>query len=103
MTHDEAAALHRRLDKQDEKLDRIVEAVTAQVAICPQARAKLGAVCETIYGNGQEGLIRKVERLETVRRIGSKGFWALVAFVSAVVSGGILAAGGALLAWLRSG
>ena len=101
MTHDEARALHERLDRQDEKLDKIVEAVTRQVAICGPARARLDAVCQTVYGDGQDGLIRKIERLETVREIGSKGFWALVSLVSAVVSGAILAAGGTLLGWLK--
>ena len=101
MTHDEARALHERLDRQDEKLDKIVEAVTRQVAICGPARARLDAVCETVYGDGQDGLIRKIERLETAHEIGSKGFWALVSLVSAVVSGAILAAGGTLLGWLK--
>jgi len=101
MTHDEARALHERLDRQDEKLDKIVEAVTRQVAICGPARARLDAVCQTVCGDGQNGLIRKVERLETVREIGSKGFWALVSLVSAIVSGAILAVGGTLLGWLK--
>ena len=101
MTHDEARALHERLDRQDEKLDRIVEAVTRQVAICGPTRARLDAVCLTVYGDGQDGLIRKIERLETVREIGSKGFWALVSLVAAVVSGAILAAGGTLLGWWK--
>jgi len=101
MTNDEVRALAERLDRQDEKLDRIVEAVTRQVAICGPTRARLDAVCQTVYGDGQDGLIRKIERLETVREIGSKGFWALVSLVAAVVSGAILAAGGTLLAWLK--
>jgi len=93
--------LGERLDRQDEKLDRIVEAVTRQVAICGPTRVRLDALCETVYGDGQEGLIRKIERLETVHKIGSKGFWALVSLVAAVVSGAILAIGGTLLAWLK--
>ena len=101
MTRDEARALHERLDRQDEKLDKIVEAVTRQVAVCGPTRARLDAVCDTVYGDGQNGLIRKVERLETVREIGSKGFWAMVSLVSAVVSGAILAVGGTLLGWLK--
>ena len=102
MTHDDAQAIHDRLDRQDEKLDRIVEAVTRQVAICGPTRARLAGVCESVYGNGQNGLIRKVERLETVRAMRSKGFWAVVSLVSAIVSGAILAVGGTLLGWLKS-
>jgi len=101
MTSEQAQAIHDRLDRQDEKLDRIVDAVTRQVAICGPTRARLDAVCETVYGDGQEGLIRKIERLETVREIGSKGFWALVSLVAAVISGAILAIGGTLLAWMK--
>jgi hypothetical protein len=97
MNKDEAQSIHDRLDRQNEKLDRIVEAVTMQVAICGPTRARLDAVCESVYGNGQDGLVRKVERLETVREIGSKGFWAMVSLVSAVVSGAILAVAGAVL------
>lgn len=101
MTDDQAARIHERLDRQDEKLDRIVEAVTRQVAICGPTRARLDGVCATVYGNGQDGMIRELEQLKTVRAIGSKGFWALVSLMSAVISGAILAIGGTLLTLMR--
>ena len=101
MTPDEAQAIHGRLDKQDEKLDRIVEAVTTQVAICAPTRAKLSAVCETVHGNGREGHEGRLARLETVREIGGKGFWAMVALMSAIISGVVLAGGGVVFAWWR--
>ena len=101
MTTEEIQMIHDRLDRQDKKLDRIMEAVTTQVAICGPSRERLGALCATVCGNGQDGLLRKVERLETAREIGGKGFWALVSLVSAVVSGTILATGGVLLNWLK--
>ncbi len=94
MSNDEIRSLHERLDRLDDKLDRIAETVTRQAAICGTTRARLAALDATVCGDGQEGLLRKVERLETVHRIGSRGFWALVSLVSAVVSGAILALGG---------
>ena len=101
MTNGESAAINDRLDRQEEKLDKVLDAVTRQVAICGPTRARLDAVCDTVYGDGSEGLVRKVERLETVREIGSKGFWALVSLVAAIISGAILAIGGTLLAWMK--
>lgn len=62
---------------------------------------KVDQILGCLHGNGREGLVSRVARLEEVRAIGSKGFWALVAFVSAIVSGSILAGGSALLAWLK--
>ena len=101
MTSEQLQLIYDRLDKQDEKLDHIMELAASLSAVCPQHRARLDALCATVHGNGHEGLVRKVERLETVREIGSRGFWALVSLVSAVVSGTILAAGGVLLNWIK--
>jgi len=107
MTHEDAQGISARLDRQDQKLDRqdqkldrIVEAMTRQEAICGQARGRLDRVCQTVDGNGKDGLVREIERLKTAREIGSKGFWALVSVVSAIVSGAVLAAGRALRSWL---
>ena len=101
MSPNEAQTIHDRLDRQDEKLneklDQIIQAVTRQVAVCEPTRTRVAAVCDTVYGNGQDGLKGRVKTLETVREIGSKGFWALVA----LASGAILAGGGALLAWMK--
>lgn len=101
MTRDEIQSLHERLDRLDDKLDRIAEAITRQVAICGPSRARLEALGRTVFGDGQDGLVSKVERLETVREIGTRGFWALVSLVSAVVSGSILALGGTVLKWMK--
>ena len=101
MSQDDLHTIHDRLDRQDEKLDQIVQAVTRQVAVCEPTRTRVAAVCDTVYGNGRDGLTNRVKTLETVREIGGKGFWALVALVSAVVSGAILAGGSVLLAWMK--
>ena len=101
MTADEAREIHQRLDRQDEKLDRIMEAVAVQVTTCSAARHRLAQIEETVYGNGRDGLVREVQQLQTVRQIGSRGFWALVGLVASLVSGAILALGSAVLAWVR--
>lgn len=92
MTRDEANAINNRLDGVDRKLDRLLESVAAQVAVCKPSRERLDIVCGTVYGNGHKGLVSRVVRLETVGGLRSKGFWALVALVSAVASGAIVAA-----------
>lgn len=99
MTNGEAAAINDRLDRHDEKLGKVLDAVTTQVAICKPTRARLTEVCETTYA--KNGTLDRLARLETVREIRGKGFWALVMFVSAIVSGSILALGGTALAWLK--
>jgi len=101
VTTGEAQAIHDRLDKQDEKLDKIMQAVTRQVAVCEPTRTRMAAVCDTVYGNGQNGLKNRVTALETVREIRGKGFWALVALVSSIVSGAVLAVGGAVVAAMK--
>jgi len=90
-----------KLDRQDVKLDKIMQGVTRQVAVCEPTRTRVAAVCDTVYGNGRDGLKGRVTRLETVREIGGKGFWALVALVSTILAGAILAVGGMLMAALK--
>lgn len=90
-----------RLDRLEGKLDRIAEATNRQEALTSLALQRLEALSRTIFGNGADGLLGKVERLETVRQIGSRGFWALVSLVSAIVSGTIVTLTGALGQWLR--
>ena len=101
MSQDDLHTIHDRLDRQDEKLDQIVQAVTRQVAVCEPTRTRVAAVCDTVYGNGQDGLKSRVKTLETVREIKGKGFWALVALVSTIIAGAILAIGGTLLAAMK--
>lgn len=90
-----------RLDRLEGKLDRIAEVTNRQEALTSLALQRLEALSRTIFGNGDDGLLCKVERLETVRQIGSRGFWALVSLVSAIVSGAIVTLTGTLGQWLR--
>ncbi len=94
-------SMAERLDRLETKLDRIAEVVNRQEALSSMALQRLEALSRTIFGNGDDGLLCKVERLETVRQIGSRGFWALVSLVSAIVSGTIVTLTGALWQWLR--
>ena len=102
MTTGETQAINDRLDRQDEKLDKIVDAVTryqVQREHCMGVHKALG---DDVWGaDGRNGLKGRVKELETVREIGSKGFWALVSLVAAIISGAILAIGGTLLAWMK--
>lgn len=99
MTSDEAKAISRRLEKHDEKLDRIISAVTAQVATCKVVRGTVASHERALQGNGQSGLIRDVARLKEAKIIRGKGFWAMVTFVASLVSGIMVAAAKALPRW----
>ncbi|MCS7306269.1 MAG: hypothetical protein NZ602_14320 [Thermoguttaceae bacterium] len=90
-----------RLDRLEGKLDRIAEISTRQEALTSLALQRLEAMSRTIFGNGDDGLLCKVERLETVGQIGSRGFWAMVSLVSAIVSGTIVTLTSTLWQWLR--
>ncbi len=94
-------SLIERLDRVEAKLDRIVEVTSRQEALTSLTLQRLETLNRTIFGNGEDGLLCKVERLETVRQIGSRGFWALVSLVAAVVSGTIVTLSGTLCQWLR--
>ncbi len=90
MHSDDTASIHRRLDRLDRKLDQIVEAVTKQVTICGPSRERLDAVYATVYGNGRDGLMTRIVRLETVRRvwwnIAAAGLGLLSAIVASLVT-----------------
>lgn len=94
-------SIAERLDRLETKLDRIAEVVNRQEALSSLALQRLEALSRTIFGNGDDGLLCKVERLETARQIGSRGFWALVSLVSAIVSGTIVTLTSTLWHWLR--
>lgn len=85
-------AIQQRLDRVEDKLDQIVEAVTRQGAVGDAARERLDAVCQTLYGNGHDGLLTRVDRLETMRR--------LTAQVAAGVIGLLSGLSVSLLGWL---
>jgi hypothetical protein len=85
-------SIYRRLDRLDSKLDQIMEAVTQQVTICGPARARLDTVCSTVYGNGREGLVTRIDRVETIRRVTWHTAAAALGLVSAIL--------GSLITWL---
>jgi len=86
MSQDELQAINARLDREDEKLDQIMQAVTRQVAICEPTRTRVAALCDTVYGNGQDGLKGRVSTLETVRSSLRYGLTTMVALVSVMVA-----------------
>ena len=92
MNTDEMQSIHQRLDRVEDKLNQIGEAVTRQVTLCGPARAKLDGLTQTLYGNGREGLLTRVDRLEMMRRIGTQ----VTAGVIGLLSGVALT----LLGWL---
>lgn len=102
MTHDDLQSIHQRLDILAERLSEIHAAVTAQQAVCQGARAKIERHEQLLLGNGREGIQTRLERLETVSALRGRGFWAAVAFLSALVSGLFVVLGqAALTLWLE--
>ena len=75
-----------KLDHQNEKLDQIMQAVTRQAAVCETTRTRVAAVCDTVYGNGHDGLTSRVKTLETVRSSLRYGLTTMVALVSVMVA-----------------
>ena len=92
MSGEELQSIYQRLERIEVKLDAIGAHVTQQTTICGPSRQRLDAVCTTIYGNGHEGLVTRVSRLETVRRL-----WANAAAASVGLLSGITLT---VLAWL---
>jgi len=92
MSTDELHAIHQRLDRLEEKLDSILTVVAEQMAVCGPTRQRLDVRFETGYGNGRDGLLTRVDRLETVRRLGAQ----LAAAVLGLLSGIALT----VLAWI---
>ena len=69
MTTDQVQMMSQRLDRLEQKLDEIFTLVTRQQAFCGPERSKFDGVCMVLYGNGRDGLITRVDRLETTRRL----------------------------------
>jgi len=92
MTNDEHQAIHQRLDRHGEKLEQIIEALASHTAVCEPMQSRLEAIGLSLYGNGRAGLITRVDRLETSRRLAGQ--------VVAVVVGLLTGAAGTALAWL---
>jgi tetrahydromethanopterin S-methyltransferase subunit G len=82
MSNDDVQAIHQRLDRLDDKLNDLFGTLAQQVAVCSPSRARLEAVSQTLYGNGREGLVTRVDRLETMRRFGGQVMAALVGLLS---------------------
>ena len=61
-------AMKDRLDIFDQKLDKILEKQN-------NLDIKLDRCYHTLYGNGEKGLVKKVEDLEKTTTIHSKYFW----------------------------
>ncbi len=91
MNNEELRAIHKRLDRLESKLDDLLAPLSSQVALCEPCRQRLDTVFETIYGNGRDGLVTRVDRLELVRRLWGQ----LAAGVVGGLSGVLLT----LLAW----
>lgn len=87
MTSDELQMMSQRLDRLEQKLDEIFTLVTRQQAVCSPEHSKFEGVCMVLYGNGRDGLITRVARLETTRRM----WGTLIAALFGLLSGMIVA------------
>jgi len=83
--------LSHRLDRIERKLDELLVASARQAAICQPARRQLAQVERAVYGNGRDGLLTRVARLETVRRLANHAVAAAIGLGSALLT--------ALLTW----
>jgi len=102
---DELRAIRDRLDRfetrTDSKLDRVLEGQARLAEHCEALDSDMSRIKHTVYGNGDGGQVRDIERLKTISGIRSKGFWKAVTFVSAIVSGLVVAGAGAALAFWK--
>ena len=75
-----------------DKVHEIDKYNAATAEILKSMDEKLDGLCETLVGNGKPGLVMRVDRLETFRRISTTFIWTVI---TAVVGSGIAAAFGA--------
>ena len=76
----------------NEKLERIMESLDSHASACELVQSRLEAISLSIYGNGRDGLITRVDRLETTRRMAGQLIAALVGLLTG--------AAGTAIAWL---
>lgn len=77
-----------RLRSIEEKQDRLLELVTANNATHQGCMARQTEHHVTLYGNGNDGLKTRVERLETVSKVKRVIVTSAVAIVSALAAVG---------------
>ena len=82
MSTDDVQSIHQRLDRLDDRLNELFGTLAQQVAVCGPSRAKLEAMSQTLYGNGREGLVTRIDRLETMRHFGGQALAALLGLLS---------------------
>jgi len=68
MSSAELQAIYNRLDRLESKLDDLLAPLSGQIALCEPCRERLDSVFETVYGNGRDGLVTRIDRLEMMRR-----------------------------------
>jgi hypothetical protein len=92
MTADDLQAIYQKLDRHEQKLEQMMESVVAHTAACEPMQSRLEAVCLSVYGNGRDGLMTRVDRLELTRRLAGQLIAALVGLLTG--------AAGTAVAWL---
>jgi hypothetical protein len=97
-------AVFGKLDEHGRIISQLATTQASQQSTCQAMCAMHRRVHETVFGDGDDKLGHnvRIDRLEQRSELRSKGFWAMVALVSSIVSGAILAAGTAAYAWITS-
>jgi hypothetical protein len=95
-------AVFSKLDEHGRLISGMAQVQAAQQSTCQAMCAMHQRVHETVFGDGDDkiGHNVRIDRLEQRSELRSKGFWAMVALVSSIVSGSILAIGSAAYAWI---
>lgn len=91
MTAEDSARLHQRIDTAVEKIEAAAERLTHIEAACPLHTERLVAVELSLFGNGKNGLMTRVDRIEQKAR----AVWAAIGMVVGLVG----AAAGAVGMW----
>lgn len=86
MSTDDIKRIHNRMDSLEQVLRNMSDVLIRHTTLEDSAIEKLSEVRSTLYGNGKPGIVTRVDRLETTRKVWMQAATATIGFLSGLIA-----------------